>query len=119
MVLSTPHREPLHPAVMINTTTEERPVVFDRSMAPAFTACVVYSGEEVLVPPEIHMASRGTTPIGRQTAGGISLPRDRRASRVHATLHRGSTGTLRIVDEGSRNGTFVNGCRVSEARLVD
>jgi DNA-binding NtrC family response regulator len=102
-----------------NATTEDKPVVFDRPHAPTFTLCLVYSGEEVLLPPETHMPVRGATRIGRAVEGGISLPRDRRVSRVHATLHSGPAGTLRIVDEGSRNGTLVNGCRTSEALLAD
>ncbi len=104
---------------MNNATTEDKPVVHDRVSAPTFTLCEVYSGEEVLVPPEVHTPGRGATQIGRQVDGGISLPDDRRASRLHATLHRGPTGTLRIVDEGSRNGTLLNGRRVSEALLAD
>src|SRR6185436_3499497 len=104
---------------MSNATTEDKPVVFDRLAVPSFTLCAVYSGEEVLLPPEIHTVGRGMTQIGRQVEGGISLVRDRRASRVHATLHGGPTGTLRIVDEKSRNGTLVNGRRVSEALLAD
>ncbi len=100
-------------------TTEDKPAVFDRLLAPVFTLCAVYSGDEVLVPPEVHTPGRGMTPIGRNVEGGISLGRDRRASRLHATLHGGPAGTLRIVDEGSRNGTLVNGRRVSEALLAD
>jgi transcriptional regulator of acetoin/glycerol metabolism len=104
---------------MSNETTQDKPIVFDRSEAPTFTLCAVYSEEEVLVPPEIYTPGRGVTKIGRVVQGGISLHRDRRASRDHATLHGSPAGTLRIIDSGSRNGTFVNGRRVSEARLAD
>jgi DNA-binding NtrC family response regulator len=104
---------------MSNATTEDKPVVFDRLASPTFTLCAVYSGGEALVPPEVYTPGRSTTQIGRQVETGISLPRDRRASRVHATIHSGPTGTLRIVDEASRNGTLVNGRRVSEALLAD
>jgi DNA-binding NtrC family response regulator len=100
-------------------TTEDKPAVFDRLAAPTWTLCAVYSGDEILAPPEIYTPGRGATKIGRQVALGISLPRDRRASRLHATLHAGPTGTLRIVDEASRNGTLVNGARVPEALLAD
>ena len=64
---------------------------------------------------------QGQTAIGRAVsagAEGIMLPRDRRASRLHATLSlRGLE--LHARDEGSRNGTFVNGERVAERRLGD
>ena len=104
---------------MSNATTEDKPVVFDTLAAPIFTLCAVYAGAEVLVPPELYTPGPSVTQIGRQVEFGLSLERDRRVSRVHATLHRGPTGTLRIVDESSRNGTLVNGRRVSEALLAD
>jgi transcriptional regulator with PAS, ATPase and Fis domain len=50
---------------------------------------------------------------------GISLPEDPQASRKHASVHRSPAGELRLVDEGSRNGTRVNGQRVTEAVLED
>ncbi|HLL23727.1 MAG TPA: sigma 54-interacting transcriptional regulator [Kofleriaceae bacterium] len=104
---------------IINATTEDRPVAFDRTGAPTYTLWLVYSGDDVLAPPEVHTPRRGATPIGRQVDGGIALPRDRRASRLHATLHAGPTGRLRVIDEQSRNGTHVNGRRVTDALLSD
>jgi hypothetical protein len=104
---------------MTGATTEDRPVVLDRAAAPVLTLCIVYSGEAVVLPPEVHTPGRGATPIGRQVERGISLPADRRASRHHATLHAGPMGSLRLVDEQSRNGSFVNGRRVGEALLAD
>jgi DNA-binding NtrC family response regulator len=104
---------------MSSETTEDKPAIFDRLVIPTWTLCTVYSGEDILVPPAVHTVGRGATPIGRQVDGGISLPRDRRASRLHATVHTGPTGTLRLVDEGSRNGTLVNGHRVPEVLLAD
>jgi DNA-binding NtrC family response regulator len=104
---------------MSNETTQDKPVVFDRSGAPTFTLCVVYSGDQVLDPPAVYTPGRGLTQIGRAVDRGISLPRDGLVSRLHATLHGAPTGTLRIVDKGSRNGTQVNGRRVSDALLAD
>ena len=101
------------------TTTEDQPVVIDRPAAPIFKLYVVYSGKDVLVPPEVYTPRRGATRIGRGIEDGISLPRDRRVSRIHATFHKDPAGKLHIVDEGSRNGTLVNGCRKSEAPLGD
>jgi hypothetical protein len=57
--------------------------------------------------------------IGRQPASDVPLPWDGAVSRVHATLERvGDEWT--VVDDGSRNGTFLNGDRVhSRRRLTD
>lgn len=55
----------------------------------------------------------GTVTIGRGEGCDVRLPRDPEASRLHAQLERlGDTWV--VVDDGlSRNGTFVNGERVS------
>ena len=42
---------------------------------------------------------------------------DRDASGLHAELHRTATG-YRVVDQDSRNGTWVNGTRVTQHELV-
>src|SRR4051812_8002098 len=58
--------------------------------------------------------------IGRHSSCDIALPWDHRISRTHAVLERlGSAWTL--ADDGiSRNGTFLNGARLtSRHRLVD
>jgi two-component system, cell cycle response regulator len=44
---------------------------------------------------------------------------ERGVSRQHAALERAADGTVQIFDLGSRNGTFVNGERVSRSRLQD
>jgi pSer/pThr/pTyr-binding forkhead associated (FHA) protein len=62
----------------------------------------------------VHLADAGDrVVIGRGRAATISLTWDARASRVHASLERlGDTWTL--ADDGlSRNGTCVNGTRVT------
>ena len=81
----------------------------------------------------LHCPERGVVteqrvplPIGRTLIGreveegeGIGLA-DARASRLHATLHVASRSRrVRIADEDSKNGTFVNGERVDEAWLSD
>jgi hypothetical protein len=106
-------------AVTIHATTEDKPVVIDRAVAPVFKLCAVYSGEDVLSPPEIYIPRRGATQLGRASEDGISFLSDRRVSRIHATIHREPAGTLHIVDEGSHNGTLVNGHRRSETALAD
>jgi predicted component of type VI protein secretion system len=55
--------------------------------------------------------------VGRATGNDIVLPDDGQVSRVHAVLER-LAGSWSVRDVSSRNGTFVNGSRVSgEARL--
>ena len=54
--------------------------------------------------------------IGREADNPIALPNDGTASRRHATITQSSDGCS-IRDEGSSNGTFVNGARVTEQAL--
>lgn len=55
--------------------------------------------------------------VGRSVGNDIALPDDGQVSRVHAVLER-LGGAWSVRDVSSRNGTFVNGSRVSgEARL--
>jgi len=49
--------------------------------------------------------------IGRDTGNAIPLPNDTNASRRHATV-QASNGQYQLVDNGSSNGTFVNGVRI-------
>jgi DNA-binding NtrC family response regulator len=112
------YRAPVQPSTSY-ATTEDKPVVIDRRAAPIFRLCAVYSGKDVLIPPEIYTPRHGATRIGRGLEDGISLPRDPRVSRIHATLHKDPAGKIHIVDEGSRNGMLVNGCHKSKAQLDD
>jgi hypothetical protein len=59
----------------------------------------------------------GTTHLGRGFSADVQLE-DQSVSRRHAILHQRPTG-LRILDDRSANGTFVNGRRVTAAELVD
>ncbi|MGK3984792.1 sigma 54-interacting transcriptional regulator [Sorangium sp. So ce136] len=102
-----------------DATTEERAPVIRRGPTQVFRLRLVYSSEDIVSPPVLFTPSRGATPVGRDVESGIRLPRDGRASRLHATLHSSALGQLRVVDEKSRNGTHVNGRRVDEALLED
>lgn len=62
-----------------------------------------------------NLAGPSTT-IGRET-GEIVLPNDSTVSRRHATLTE-SGGQYTVRDEGSSNGTFVNGAKITEHRLT-
>jgi DNA-binding CsgD family transcriptional regulator len=56
--------------------------------------------------------------IGRQASSDVPLPWDSEVSRVHAVLERLS-GAWTLCDDGlSRNGSFVNGTRVSGRRVL-
>src|SRR5262245_47512393 len=100
-------------------TTEEkaRPVLRRPPKLP--TLRLVYSGDDAVLPAAVFHPARDGAPIGREVQNGISLPADPRASRHHATLHAAVTGSLRVVDERSRNGTLVNGKRVEQVLLRD
>jgi hypothetical protein len=68
-----------------------------------------YTGSEYLLPPESDIVA------GRGSQLDLVLAEDK-VSRQHAKFStRG--GVLTVADLGSTNGTFVNGTRVSEARL--
>ena len=102
----------------MSTTQQKAPPVRPaRTTLPVLR--LVYSGDHVVLPAARLAPGRGATPVGREVKGGIALPDDPRASRHHATLHAGVTGTLRVVDEKSRNGTFVNGKRVESVAETD
>lgn len=56
----------------------------------------------------------GTVTIGREPTNSIPLANDNTVSRRHASI-RSENGGYMISDEGSSNGTFVNGIRISGA----
>lgn len=65
-----------------------------------------------------YAAAGPTTSIGRHPDSGVFLD-DVSVSRRHAELRR-SGGALSIVDNGSLNGTYVNGQRIeAEVSLVE
>lgn len=54
-----------------------------------------------------------TTTIGREETNAIALPQDNTSSRRHARVVK-ANGEFTIYDEGSSNGTFVNGVKITE-----
>ena len=60
----------------------------------------------------------GWTRIGRSAAADIRFD-DATVSRRHALVVLTATGSLRVLDDRSMNGLFVNGERVDWARLTD
>lgn len=59
----------------------------------------------------------GSKLIGREATCDISLPNDTTVSRRHAVV-TADAGVYSIRDEGSSNGTFVNGARITEQKLL-
>jgi hypothetical protein len=55
--------------------------------------------------------------IGREIGNDLTLTQDSSVSRRHARLESGVNG-WRVVDEGSSNGTFVNGLRIQGAQTL-
>lgn len=67
---------------------------------------------------KLHLIRPGWTRIGRSVRAGIRLD-DPTISRRHALLIRTPEEGLRILDDRSLNGIFVNGERVEWAALAD
>ncbi len=84
------------------------------------TVRLVYAGGEGILAGRSRLVTEKGLQIGRSAEGpsDLCIADDVRASRVHAKITR-CAGGLRVQDAGSRNGTFVNGKRVSEATLSD
>lgn len=55
--------------------------------------------------------------IGRDAGNSVALPNDTTASRRHAVIAR-SNGDFTISDQGSSNGTFVNGSKITQQKLT-
>ena len=61
---------------------------------------------------QIYPLTGGTVEIGRDTTNAIPLPNDTNASRRHATLQLNGAQVV-VTDNGSSNGTFINGVRIA------
>ena len=99
------------------TTDDSDPAPSAQAGAP--TLLLVYCGGAPTPAPQPLPLRPGTTVLGRapDTEGGLCIP-ENRVSRVHAVIHyEPAFGQLRVVDAGSRNGTSVNGARVSQCVL--
>ena len=55
--------------------------------------------------------------FGRDTGNSVSLADDTTVSRRHASL-RSEAGGFIVADEGSSNGIYVNGVRVSGSQAI-
>lgn len=71
------------------------------------------SGDPVLVP----LAGERFT-VGKARDCDLAITSDSAVSRVHAVLERFAAGSWVVRDLGSRNGTFVNGERLMQERVL-
>jgi hypothetical protein len=109
------HGDPLAPHA-VSAAELKRLIVAERA-GKAFLAFRDQNGALLCVDVP---ASGETKTVGRRPETDVSIPWDGEVSGVHAVLHYVG-GELAIVDDGlSRNGTFVNGQRISgRQRLRD
>jgi DNA-binding NtrC family response regulator len=96
-------------------TTEQKPaVVLSRaSRSTPLALRLVYSAGRVQLPPPSYALGSGQIRLGRGVPDGVLLPHDQRASRHHASVLCVGDSRPRIVDHDSRNGTYVNGERIT------
>jgi pSer/pThr/pTyr-binding forkhead associated (FHA) protein len=73
--------------------------------------------ESPVLRPGSEIAVAAATRLGRGVENGIRLDGDDFVSNRHATIEPRQDG-LWVADTGSTNGTFVNGARVTEWRLL-
>jgi hypothetical protein len=63
-----------------------------------------------------QVAIEASLTVGQSKHCGMSIPGDTRLSPVHCKVERTAVG-FKLVDEGSANGTVVNGARIAEVDL--
>ena len=109
--------EPSH----LQETKRRKSTAVDASkQAP--TVRLVFEGSTGPVTREPIFIEDGATTMGRADGDARSVVLDdEHASRQHARIDSSAkrSGSARLVDLGSANGTFVNGCPISEVELHD
>lgn len=105
------------PVPSTETTETSRKAEFGGKPALLPKLRLVYSQAQGAGPHRAHPLAVGETPIGRELpdADGIEI-KDRRISRIHAILQVSSELKLTVRDNGSKNGTFINGEPIHEIR---
>jgi len=88
-----------------------------RAAAGITTGRVVVLASPALQPGTAIELSDSAARVGRGADNLIRLDADTTVSNRHATLSKRADG-LWVEDAGSTNGTFVNGARVTSARLL-
>jgi transcriptional regulator with PAS, ATPase and Fis domain len=99
-------------------TTEKKPAASTAAgMEATLGAWLVFAAGEIVSDVRWVPLEAPSISIGRDAPGGIAVPSDIRMSRRHATIHTNAFARLSVTDEASRNGTIVNGKRVTERAL--
>src|SRR5690242_20187094 len=78
-----------------------------RVSEPAFVVIPLAEGDR-----KVPLGEGNTWKLGRNDENNIVLPSEW-VSRNHALMQRTEGGEYYLIDMGSRNGTFVNGARVT------
>jgi pSer/pThr/pTyr-binding forkhead associated (FHA) protein len=105
------------------TAAPQESIILSASEAAALRAAAGLGGSRlvVLASPGLRQGTpievSGALTIGRGPDSDLSLDGDGTVSSRHAKLSRRPDG-LWVEDAGSTNGTFVNGARVTTARLL-
>ena len=63
--------------------------------------------------PQDFPLTEAITLVGRDPSLTLAFPQDLRISRCHCCIKRQEDGRFLLADENSRNGTYLNGARVS------
>ncbi len=79
---------------------------------------LVVAKSPTLAPGEAHLLDSASLTIGRSPTNHIELRDDGFASGSHARFDPRPDGVW-VLDEGSTNGTFVNGSRIEGPRLLE
>jgi len=98
-------------------TTEKKPLPATSLPEVKLGAWLVFAAGEIVQGVQWFALDLPSILIGRDAPSGIAVPADTRMSRRHATIHTGAGGRLSIVDEGSSNGTALNGKRIADHAL--
>lgn len=106
-----------------NTETNREP---SRRTVVKPTLRLVFTGQHAVLPSREIELSHGVTKIGRKVTSldGIELKYDRRLSSCHVELNVTEDPAtdfpfVELRDQGSKNGTFVNGERTARRQLDD
>lgn len=81
------------------------PIAFGPAASVSQPSLVMENGDVFPIP-------EGETSVGREAGNGLALVTESTVSRKHATIRK-SGNDISVRDEGSSNGTFVNGVKVS------
>jgi transcriptional regulator with PAS, ATPase and Fis domain len=89
---------------------------FDTTLDATSGLVLLYSRLHKQLASAVPFLGEKTT-IGREPDNGLSIP-EAAVSRYHARIEK-RDGAIVLIDNGSTNGTLVNGAKITEQRLAD